>query len=332
MSRIWRAFVSASFACAIILRASVPAAAAPLGAEIQVERAPSAGDCPSAAQLNAEVERILQRSLSGAPSAQDALQVNVSFTSNGDEYAAQVRSLGAKPGERVLRDRGHHCEALAQAVSVTIALLLDKELARLRPEAAPAPPALAAPKATSPAHTGGVVDTADTTRAARLALRESVEGGYAAGLVGPGSMLLSEQIGVRLRHWTFDAGFNAALPDTTHFAAGSVRSTLLFASLRGCYSWGERFSFGPCALLGLGRLRGVGIGYAQAQSQDLLWTAAGVGLVAEGPLWGRVFWGLSGQAWWPTRRSSFSVQNVGTAWESGTFAGALSARLGFRIW
>jgi hypothetical protein len=309
--------------CLVWLLSSASARCAPLGAAIEVERASGAEDCPSSAELTSNVEHILQRSLASDPNAGEALRVSVRFTASADEYSAQVRSLGAKPGERALKDRGRSCSALAEAVSVAIALLLDKELERRQPGPAKQPP-------TEPAKP---VPNTSPSSAPALALRVSFEAGVAAGFVGASSPLLSEQVGVRLRHrWLFDAGFNAVLPGTTHFDEGEVRSTMLFASLRGCYTWGERLFVGPCALLGLGRLRGVGIGYPSVASQDLPWTAVGMGVVAEGPVWGRVFWGISASVWLPTRRSTFSVENLGIAWESSTLAGSVAARLGFRIW
>jgi hypothetical protein len=167
---------------------------------------------------------------------------------------------------------------------------------------------------------------------APLELRASLEGGGASGLLGQSSALLSEELGLRLQPGLIlDAGFSAALPATTHYGPGSVRTTLLFGSARACYVWGKSFSIGPCAAFGVGRLRGVGIGYASVASQSLTWTAVGAGAIAEGPLWGRVFWGLAGTLWLPTERSSFSVQNVGTAWESSRLGGALALRVGFRI-
>ncbi|MEO8905405.1 MAG: hypothetical protein ABI488_23065 [Polyangiaceae bacterium] len=330
MSTLKLALLS-SASCMTALLLSLPSNAAPLGAEIQVEREPNASDCPRSAELTRAVEHILQRSL-GTANADDTLQVRVLFAVNGDEYAAQVRSLSAKPGERALRDRGHGCSALGQAVSVAIALLLDKELEPRAPD--PAPAKLAPPAPKTPSNTEGAPpDSASAQGQTQIELRESLASGYAAGFVGPGALLLAEEIGVRVRRrWVVDAGFNAVLPGTTDYGAGSVRNTLLFASLRACYTWGDSVSVGPCALLGLGRLRGVGIGYPQAQAQDLLWTAAGLGLIAQGPVWGRVFWSLSGEGWAPTRRSSFSVQNRGTAWVSSALAGAVSGQLGFRIW
>ena len=312
------------------LFSSRPAKCAPLGAALEAERESGAEDCPSSAELTSNVEHILQRSLASDPRAGEALRVSVHFTARTDEYSVQVRSLGAKPGERTLKDRGRSCAALAEAVSVAIALLLDKELEPKHPEPA-RPKATDAGKLAPPV--AAASEPESSTAATVLELRVSFEGGIALGLVAASPPLLSEQVGVRLRRgWLFDAGFNAVLPGSTRFQQGEVRSTLLFASLRGCYTWGERFFVGPCALLGLGRLQGVGIGYQVVAAQDLLWTAVGAGVVAEGPVWGRVFWGVSGSLWLPTRESTFSVENLGIAWKSPIVAGSAAARVGFRIW
>ena len=317
-----------TLACCCI---SEPAWAAPLAAVIGVESSPEASQCPDSMALTQNVERILQRPLSGGVPA-DTLQVEVRFSATRDSYSAEVRSLGQKPGERRLSDRGRSCAALGEAVSVAIALLLDTELARR--EAATNQPT-APPSSERPAPTPAASQPfpPDVGQAAALELRAGVEGGVATRLLGPSSALLSEQLGVRLQHrLTFDAGINAVLPSTTRFDVGAVRTTLLFASLRACYTFGQRFTVGPCTWFGLGRLRGVGLDYASVQSRSLLWTALGAGVVAEGPLWGRVFWGLSGVVWVPTRRSTFSVENSGVAWRSSSVGSGLSARLGFRIW
>ncbi len=324
----------------LLLLAPRQVAAAPLGASLAVERSERAGDCPDAVALTQRVERILQRSLAQG-SASEELEVRVHFEFNRDEYFAQVQSIGAKPGERSLHDRGSSCAALAEAVSVTIALLLDKELERRvsEPESAAPTNATAQTQRPRPASAKPPTEAEDDAsrsgahrEAAPFELRGSLEGGAAAGLVGQPSPLLSEQIGVRLQHGLiFDAGFSAALPGTTSYGSGSVRSTLFFASTRACYVWGERLSVGPCASFGIGRLQGVGIGYQDLATRNLTWTAVAAGLVAEGPVWGRVFWGATGGLWWPTHQSSFSVQNVGTAWESSRLAGSVALRVGFRI-
>lgn len=337
----------------LVLFVSARAEAAPLSATIRVERAETAQDCPDGAALTSRVQAILQRDLSTPSANEEQLEVAVQFSRVREAYVAHVRSLGPKPGQRDLRDRGTNCGALAEAVSVAIALLLDKELAQRaqgqgqsgtsapdgtsteasatnretptkKPATPPAPDAEASEAERERSHAGQTLP---------LELRLSLEGGVASGFVGQTTALLAENAGLRLaQHWTLDLGFNAVLPGNTNFGVGKVRSELLFGSARACYTFGERYSIGPCAQFGLGRLHGVGIGYSNVGSQNLLWSALGASLVAEGPVWGRVFWGLSASAWWPTRRSTFSVENVGIAWESRRFAGSAALRLGLRLW
>ena len=330
--RAWRA-LSATALCVTVGLTTTAAHGAPLTAAIAVERDESASDCPDQAALTREVERILQRSFSTTGTASDeVLQVAVHFTADHGVYSAEVRSLGPKRGERRLQDHGRSCAALAEAVSVAIALLLDKELERRNAE-----PALATAPLKNEPRSEPLADEQAPHSELRswFELRALFEGGITTGLSGSRAPLLSEALGVRVqkRLW-LEAGFNAALPATTDYDAGRVRTTLLFASLRACYAFNERerYSFGPCALLGFGRLRGVGLGYASVQSESLPWVALGAGLVAEGPVWGRVFWGLSGTLWVPTRRSTFSVENAGIAWQSSPVGASASVRLGFRIW
>jgi hypothetical protein len=258
-----------------------------------------------------------------------------------------VRSLGAKPGERHLSDRGKSCAALGEAVSVAIALLLDKELAPRSPADAAAASASAARRdATNPMSSASSQATPtkknqnnegsrssngeNTARA--LEFRAAVAGGISAGLVSATTPLLSEELGLRAGGLVVSGSFNAALPASRDFREGSVRTSLLFGDLRACYSWGARFSLGPCAGFALGRLHGAGIGYPSASERDLTWSAASAGVLAEVPVWGRVFFGASALAWLATRRSSFSVQHLGTAWQSSAFAGSAALRLSFRIW
>jgi hypothetical protein len=217
---------------------------APLAAVIDVERSPEASQCPDGTALTKQVERILQRPLSGGAPA-DTLQVEVRFSATHDEYSAEVRSLAPKPGERRLNDRGQSCAAWGEAVSVAIALLLDTELARRETELSPPTASASALPASPQAPAEPAVHAVDE---GALELRAAFEGGAATGLVGPSSALLSEYLGLRLQHHlTLDAGFNAVLPSTAQFDVGAVRTTLLFASLRACYTWGQRYAIGPCA-------------------------------------------------------------------------------------
>jgi hypothetical protein len=88
---------------------------------------------------------------------------------------------------------------------------------------------------------------------------------------------------------------------------------------------------GPCLQLGLGRLRGDGSGYEQAQATSLPWLAVGMGLAAEAPLSSRLYVSWGATLWVPSERYTFSVQNAGIAWESERVAGVVTAGLGLVI-
>jgi hypothetical protein len=329
-----RAFVAALGAAGSL---SASALGAPLTATISVEASSEASDCPDREQLTREVEHILHRSLGSTADSGPALEVSVRFSRARDGYTALVRSLGPKPGERELRDRGASCAALAEAASVAIALLLDKELAEPSTEPAPSPapaPAPAAPPipiASKPMAAEGAASSAPSQR--HFELRPSFELGASTGLGSAPAAIGTLGLGVRLeRALTLDLLVAAESARSTEFAAGSVRTSLLLVALRGCYRWGNTVAVGPCLTLARGWLTGEGVGYAAAQSAELRWLGAGAGVVAEGPVWGRLSWLVTGTLWLPLQRSSFSLENGGTAWESSRLAGTLGAGLAFALW
>jgi hypothetical protein len=92
-----------------------------------------------------------------------------------------------------------------------------------------------------------------------------------------------------------------------------VRTSLLFASLRGCYLRGLDVVLGPCAQLAVGRLKGEGSGYSEGLTTSLPWLAVGLGLATEARLGSRLFVTLEATLWVPTQRQTFSVQNAGIA-------------------
>lgn len=314
---------------------SASALGAPLTATISVEASSEASDCPDREQLTREVEQILHRSLGSTADSGPVLEVSVRFSRARDGYTALVRSLGPKPGERELRDRGASCAALAEAASVAIALLLDKELAEPPTEPAPspatAPAAPTTPIASKPMAAEGAAPSLPSQR--HFELRPSFELGASTGLGSAPAAMGTLGLGVRLeRALTLDLLVAAESTRSTEFAAGSVRTSLLLVALRGCYRWGNTVAVGPCLTLARGWLTGEGVGYAAAQSAELRWLGAGAGVVAEGPVWGRLSWLVTGTLWLPLQRSSFSLENGGTAWESSRLAGTLGAGLAFALW
>src|SRR3954453_22636034 len=112
--------------------------ASPKTAELSVARGPGAEDCPDTTALQARVEQITGTRLEQLAATEPRLALGVSFSREGDSYRAAIRTQGPKEGERSLEDEGPTCVALAEAVGVTLALLLDRVPRRDVP--APVPP------------------------------------------------------------------------------------------------------------------------------------------------------------------------------------------------
>jgi hypothetical protein len=320
----------------LLLLLSSTAQAHDLSAKLSVERDVGAEQCAESAELQRRVDTILRRP-AGAGERDEALDIDVRFARAADgAFVARVAATGSKPGQRLLRDSGPSCDALSEAVSVAIALLLDTRSTdapdagsspeqREHPRDSPISQSPAEPdKNAAPAR----APTADTSRWHGQAM---LGAGAGYGLGGAGTGLGLGRLGARGEHWLFELGVAGTLPNSTEFDGGTVRTSLLLGSARACYSVGSSFALGPCVELGVGRLRGRGLGFGQAQTSSLPWLAGGLGLAAQTPLGSRLFAAFGATLWVPSRRQTFSVQNAGIAWESKPIAGVVSAGLGARL-
>jgi hypothetical protein len=315
---------------AVVLLALLPASAAAseLAPGLSVEKATGAEQCPEQQELERRVEGILRQPLGDVISAAE-LTIGVRFARTPENaFSARVTATGPKPGQRLLRDSSPTCDALAEAVSVTIALLLD--------DALPARDAAAmAPSATAPATHSPPADTmaprAHDLNANAWTGRASLEVGGGYGLGGSGGLLGFGRAGARHGRWLFDLGAGANLPREQGFQNGSVRTSLVFGSLRACYLLGQSLLIAPCLQVGAGRLHGEGSGYGEVRAASLPWTAAGLGLAGEVPVGAGFYATLAATLWVPTRRQTFSVENAGIAWESKPLAGVLTAGVALSV-
>jgi hypothetical protein len=306
-----------------------------LSANLSVERDAGAEQCAESADLQRRVDAILRRP-AGASERSEELAIDVRFARTADgAFVAHVAATGSKPGQRWLRDSSPSCDALSEAVSVAIALLLDTRAGDATEASSSseqreqrASPIIQSPPEPAKSAAQAPAPTTDFSRWHGQAL---LGAGVGYGLGGAGTGLGLGQLGARGEHWLLELGIAGTLPDSTEFGAGRVRTSLLLGSARACYSVGSAFAIGPCAELGVGRLRGEGRGFGQAQTSSLPWIAAGLGLAAQTPLGSRLFAAFGATLWVPTRRQTFSVQNSGIAWESKPLAGVVSAGLGARL-
>lgn len=306
-------------ACLVVLAlCRAPAAQAGSHAgSITVSRDGGTESCPGSDELTARVERILQRSIAEPEGA--ALEIEVVFHRDQDEWSAEVRVTGPVAGTRTLRDRGATCQPLGDAVSVALSLLLDGQATEV---AAPAesPPPSPVPPAAAPSPRADPVASDDGTPAGRrrspAELHAALGLGSSIGFGGPYAPVGSLQLGIRRGRWLMEGGFTGSWPTRTAYAGGTVEVGLHAANLRGCGAFGGRAWLAPCLELGLGRLIGRGRGYEESQRSALTWSAGGLTLTAHAPLAHSLFLATTTTLWIPFGHDSFSVQNSGVAYSA----------------
>jgi hypothetical protein len=306
---------------------SSPAAAA---ARLSLSRAAQAMDCPDSASLAGSVERILGRPVFAAEPGQPPVFVEVSFTRDGADYEGSVRLVGAKEGVRVLRDPGPGCGALAEAMAVTVALLLDNEPRRAASPASPPPVSAAPPTPASAAPPPPEAPLAGDPLRAEAWLTA----GGALGQVGAASAALgAEALVGRRRLGSLALGGLWITPREQPLGPGSVRVSLTSGYLRACASVAEIGSAQAsiCGGPEVGLLSGDSSGFRVRSPATMTWVALGLGAQLNGELGARLLWGLRASAVVPVRQQSFSVAFVGVGYESQAVAGVLQMALGLRL-
>jgi hypothetical protein len=309
-------------------------ASATLFAELGVVRSESAADCPDAGALSERVERIRHAPVrsSKAP-ASDVVQVKVEFSRTAGEYSARLGFRGPKRGERELRDSSASCEALAEAVSVAIALTLD-QAEEPSGAAAATPPAEKSPAdavRSASERRADIVPPSSSESRERLGVGVMVESGAAIAFGSALAWSLGGRVQGAYGGFALELGVHALLPTTTAASPGRLRTTWMFGEAALCRRWGRDVSIGPCASFALGRVRGTGVGYEAVREADLSWLALGAGVGAQGLIAGPLVWGVSGTLWVPLRKLTFSVENGGVVWESSPISALVAAGIGLRF-
>jgi hypothetical protein len=318
-----RIALASAVACAWLATTS-RARAATLSAELTVERAAGADDCPDGDGLSRIIERIVRADVA-SPIVRlgGDVRAAVRFSRGATTYQATLLLAGQREGERTLTDTGPTCTALGRAVGITMALLLD---AGLEARAEPAPPVTVSALAAAPA--------TPAPRATDGTLAVTV--GPALGLVGGPSVATGLAFLVAWRHRValgLDGQYVA--PRANALDTGEVDVALLAARLRLCGVLGgrARLRVGVCAVGAAGQLRGEGHGYPTADgAAALTWLAAGGGLDATWAPAGRWRVGVAADALAPLRKSTFSVMNRGIAYQSSPVSVMLAVSVGVAIW
>jgi len=305
---------AAAFACAV-----APARAEPLPIGLSVSLSAAARECPDRDGLGALVEQVARRPLvATATAGVPGIEAEIAFDRTAGRFSATVRLRGAKPGERELTDTGPSCAPLAQAVAITLVLLADH---------GPEPTALALP---SPAAEVSV-PPASAWRAGRM----SAAGGAGLGLVSTVAGTLSVGLSAERRSgWGLAGDVFFVAPQRTALPPGEVRVWLLAAEAALCRAVGDsrRTFFALCAGGAAGYLAGQGFGYPTSGSTGFPWFAVSTRAALGGPIAGRLRWLVQAELLVPLFRQSFSIDNLGTAWESRAVGGRLELGAEVSLW
>jgi hypothetical protein len=359
---------SSTLALVALISSPHPARAeAPLP-DVLVHRTDDTADCPDSAALAARVDRHMKRPAlrprtDAATPGKDRPSLDVQIYRSEAGYTAVVQT-GEKT--RQISDKGATCRGLADALAITLAILLDTEVPPPAPEPTPTPeaptPAPIAPIAPAtplvetaeapaptpeepapiepfslPPRTFRVVAGAGATAATGLLTRLALGG---TGHVGLG-------IG---RVFSVEAGF-LVLPTQTVPYAGKVKGAaasatptidlqLTSALFRLCATARlvtEDTRAGLCAGALIGSIRGEGHGFVTNQSATDPWVAGNLGAILEQQLFWRLSLVTRASVYIPIVRRSFTVDNVDSASDPQAFSPAsvgagLDAELRLSIW
>lgn len=287
------------------------------GSELEVFRKPEASDCPESAALARAV-----LALGTAPNQPPSrLRIEVTFERNAEGYAATVNSFGSKAGVRRLAMAGKTCEPLAEAVSVTLAVLLDL---------IPSPEQQSASDHGTPA-------SAPEKAMPPFVLDAAARAGVAYGELGPAiSGVFSPALRLGRERFQLLGSVFWNTPDNADFRNGFVRVGLWGGGIDACFRLGPsdraRLGFLPCAGFRLGRLSGKGVQFDENYEAAQTWNALSLSGAARLPLskkWGFV---ASLSALVPLKRHRFLVAGAGPAFETQPVAGVLEIGPEVQIW
>ena len=354
-------WASAGIAALILLAPRLARAEPPLP-DLLVHRTDDTRDCPDTAALAARVEQHMKRPALRprtkiAASGQPPPSLDVQIYRSEAGYTAVVQS-GEKT--RQITDKGATCEGLADAMAITLAILLDTEPPPPEPPSAAAPPppeppppepprAAAPPSALPPTPRSPEVPFATPPRTFRVVAGAgaTVATGILTGLSIGGTGYVGLGIG---RIFSLEAGF-LVLPTRAVSYAGKVLGAapnaaptvdlqLTTALVRFCATarlLSEDTRAGLCAGALLGTIHGEGKGFYVNLAATDPWVAADLGAIVEQKLFWRLSLVTRAAVYVPLLRRSFTVNNVAPtsdpqAFSSPPVGATLDAELRVSIW
>jgi hypothetical protein len=307
------------------------------GGTLTVVRDAQTADCPDEAALGAATLAL------GRPPAErtDGVAVSVLFQRDAFGYGALVTTVGSQQGVRELRKPGPSCAAVAEAVSVVLAVLFDLA-PREEPSAAPtpepsAPPAPAPRPAAEPkTQVPGPPPTRRAparSRSAGFSLGVGAQGAASYGLLGAAPVgAVAGALRAGSGRWELGVGVLGAPNRTVEYIERAVYVSVVAGRLVGCgwlVSSRTRPDLAFCAGLLLGRLRARGDGFDHdAPPVTSPWFAAEAGATGRFPFTHNLALRFGISLIVPSRSQKFTVIRGGTpstAFRSSPVAALLEA-------
>lgn len=258
-------------AAAVVLLLSGAARAEAPGVELVVTRGPGAEDCPDTSGIGERVRAITR----GDPFATNEASppgtwIQVALLRELAGYRAVITAQGKRQGTRVIEDVGTSCGSIADAVAITLVMLLDHGVVG-QPAPSLAVPAAPPPSAPPPP---------PVPRDPFLRVGAEVGGGASLGLLYHAAPLIEG--GARLtlgRDWLVGAGASYVFPDRVIAPGGAVSLGLWYVYLRGGYAVFSGRGTGLWLVVGplLGSLSGEGADYETHSTRRAFWGAAAAG-------------------------------------------------------
>jgi hypothetical protein len=266
-----------------------------------VERGAGAEACPDDAALGARIAQIRGR----AALAESAYRVQFSH-----DDAAFGAAVTVEPGgrARTLRSTDTTCDALSNAVAVTLALLIDAAEA-----SAPAPP----PPPPEPAPARPIEHTSPRP-AKRLAATLSLGGGAVTGVTAPIAPGVAADAGLVVSRFRATLGVLWTGTASASLGPGEVREALLAGRARLCFAPIDGvFRADLCSGALVGSMSAEARGYTRNDTRYRPWIALPLELV--GSFWtGHLGAELGVSALLPIERSDFSIDGLGLPYASAS--------------
>jgi hypothetical protein len=290
---------------------------------LDVTRGADVQDCPDASRLGDDVAAVR-----GPTALPTTTAYSVDFARNGRTFSASIRSGPTGANVRRLETSGQTCAALAHAVALTLALLIDSDKAPNTDLPEPAP----IPEPPRPVASRVVEAPAAVDHHRRNEATATFGGMALLAVLRPLTPALTGELGLETGRWRTGLGVLAVLPQSIDLGPGTVRESVLGGSARVCYApWpGDVWRFDVCTGAFVGVVKAEGRGYTQNDTQTQPWLAVPLEL-AVAAFTGPLGLELAAGGIASIDRPDFSVGRLGIAVRPPPVGATLSLRAIARI-